>query len=892
MWFRNLLDSLLARPSRTPAQPRRRAPRVRQPLRSFRPHLEILEDRSLPSTFTVTNLLDTGPGSLREAVTAANANPGADVINFATTGTIALTSGELDITDSLSINGPGINSLTVSGNNSSRVFGLGGNPTVVIAGLTVANGLANGSPGGGIYDAGGTLTLDHVTLSGNEAYATDAAYQGVGGGLYVAGGVVYVNQSTLYGNAAVGGSSSYNSSGTPPSGGSAAGGGLYVAGGMVYVNQSTLSGNGAYGGTGNSANACSGISASDGGQAEGGGLYVSGGTVSIDNSTFSSNWASGGNGGSGDGCADAPSPMNSGVPGGNGGFAAGGAIRFVWGTVVVRHSTLSGNGVNGGAGGAGFIEFNAPPGGNGVGIGGGISGGLQMYDTILAGNTTSDVAPDLDGTLTSLGHNLIGNSAWGSGFAATDLLNVNPQLGALQNNGGPTQTMALLAGSPAINAGDNTGAPAFDQRGPGFARIVGGTIDIGAFEVQTAVAPQASSFAVSGFPASTTAGVAGSFTVTAKNLDGTTATGYTGTVHFSSSDGQAALPADYAFAATDGGMHTFNATLKTAGTQSLTATDPSGLTGSETGISVNPAAASKMAVSAPAGSTAGSPFSVTVTALDPYNNTATGYAGTVHFTSTDGVATLPGNYIFTAADAGMHVFTNGVILKTAGSQTVTATDTATAALTGRAAVTVSPAAASTLIVAGFPSPVTAGVASTFTVTAKDSYSNVATGYTGTIAFSSGDSRATLPGNYTFTVADAGVHTFSAMLKTAGTQSITAKDTVTGTITGTDAGITVNPAAASKFLISAPASVRSGVAFSLTITVKDAYGNVVTGYTGTIHFSSSDSRATLPANYTFTAADKGVHTFTGLVLRKKGNQKITLTDTLNSSLTGSVIENVV
>jgi hypothetical protein len=65
--------------------------------------------------------------------------------------------------------------------------------------------------------------------------------------------------------------------------------------------------------------------------------------------------------------------------------------------------------------------------------------------------------------------------------------------------------------------------------------------------------------------------------------------------------------------------------------------------------------------------------------------------------------------------------------------------------------------------------------------------------------------------------------------------------------------------------------RSGVAFSLTVTVQDAC-NVVTGYTGTIHFTSTDSRASLPANYTFRAADKGVHTFTGLVLRKRGRAK--------------------
>ncbi len=298
-------------------------------------------------------------------------------------------------------------------------------------------------------------------------------------------------------------------------------------------------------------------------------------------------------------------------------------------------------------------------------------------------------------------------------------------------------------------------------------------------------------FAVSGFPSSTTAGVAGSFTVTARNSDDSLNAAYTGTVHFSSSDGQAVLPPNYTFTAADGGMHTFNATLKTAGMQSITATDTTNgsLSGSEVGITVNAAAAS----------------SVTV--------------------------------------------------------------------------------------AGFPSPVTAGVAGNLIVTLKDAFGNVASAYTGTVHFTSSDAKAVLPANYTFTAADAGKHTFSATLKTAGTQSITATDTTRASLTGTEGGITVNPAAASKFLISAPSSVRSGVAFSFTITVQDAYGNVVTGYIGTIHFSSSDSSAKLPANYTFTATDKGVHTFTGLVLRKKGSQTITVTDTLNSSLTGSVIEKV-
>src|SRR5207248_3371088 len=93
--------------------------------------------------------------------------------------------------------------------------------------------------------------------------------------------------------------------------------------------------------------------------------------------------------------------------------------------------------------------------------------------------------------------------------------------------------------------------------------------------------------------------------------------------------------------------------------------------------------------------------------------------------------------------------------------------------------------------------------------------------------------------------------------------------------------TVNAGRASQFLIAAPPSVTVGVAFSLTVTVEDAYANVVTGYTGTIRFTSSDGQAKLPANYTFTAADKGVHTFTGLILQKTGKQIITITDALLS-----------
>jgi hypothetical protein len=204
---------------------------------------------------------------------------------------------------------------------------------------------------------------------------------------------------------------------------------------------------------------------------------------------------------------------------------------------------------------------------------------------------------------------------------------------------------------------------------------------------------------------------------------------------------------------------------------------------------------------------------------------------------------------------------------------------------GEGAILVKPLPATSFVVSGFPSPTTAGAAGSFTVTALDSSGNPAVGYAGTVHFSSTDGSAALPADYTFTPADGGVHTFSATLKAAGTQSLTATDVAAG-LTGTQAGIIVDPAAASQFSLAAPASVAAGAAFSVTVTALDPYGNVATGYAGTVHFTSSDRRATLPADYTFTAADAGAHTFTRLKLRKAGAQTITATDVLTASITGT------
>ncbi|HVC93504.1 MAG TPA: SBBP repeat-containing protein, partial [Pirellulales bacterium] len=291
-------------------------------------------------------------------------------------------------------------------------------------------------------------------------------------------------------------------------------------------------------------------------------------------------------------------------------------------------------------------------------------------------------------------------------------------------------------------------------------------------------------------------------------------------------------------------------------------------------------------LSAPASVTAGTSFSITVTATNPGGTVNTAYTGTVHFTtSSDGQAGLPANYTFVPGDAGIHTF--NVTFKTAGNQTVTATDTVTGSIAGTSGSVAVAAAAATNFTLSTPASATAGGSFNVTVAAKDAYGNTATGYAGTVYFTSGDGKAVLPANYSFTAGDAGSHTFSVTLKTAGSQSVTATDTVSGSIKGSSGTISVAAAAASKFVfISSPASVVHGTPFSLTIEVTDAYGNVVTNYTGTVKFTDSAGSATLPANYTFTAGDKGVHTFSGVVLNKKGSQTIKVSDTKHSSISGS------
>jgi hypothetical protein len=220
-----------------------------------------------------------------------------------------------------------------------------------------------------------------------------------------------------------------------------------------------------------------------------------------------------------------------------------------------------------------------------------------------------------------------------------------------------------------------------------------GTNDAGTTDTLLLTPVATPSFALSGFPTTTTAGEAHDLTVTVLNPDGSVATDYTGTVHFASSDPRAVLPADYTFTADDAGVHTFSVTLRSATgginynyTPTITVIDTAnpGISGGQVEDAVDPGAAIRFAVFG--GVQSGRKYSVVVQAYDSSGNVATGYTGTIHFTDSVDGQLLPADYTFTAADGGRHAFT---VTFTPGRHTVTATDTLDDTLFGSETLNVS-----------------------------------------------------------------------------------------------------------------------------------------------------------------------------------------------------------
>ena len=411
----------------------------------------------------VTNTNDSGAGSLRQAIIDADASNTDDTIEFASdvTGTITLTSGVLEIDHSLSITGPGASSLAISGGGNSAVFSIFGGK-VSISGLTVEAGNAGGDSGGGIANDG-ALTLTNCAVFDNFA-------GGDGGGIENIAVLTLIN-STVSLNAAF-----------------QSGAGILNGGnGTLTLTNSTVSDNTAFqsgGGISNEAtlmltgSTVSGNTAVNGG---GGTFNQNGATMTLSNSTVSGNTAMDG-----------------------GGILNGGVLHDA--VLTVTNSTLSGNtGTHSGGGidneGA-LTMTNSTFADNSAGTGGGIigeGGSVTLKNTIVAsspsgGNCVSSA------TFTSNGHNLSDDTTCSSFLNGVGDLNDTPaglDPDGLKDNGGPTETIALLAASNSVDAvplnptdyctaNDGTTPVATDQRG--VPRSQGSACDIGAFELVSSVA--------------------------------------------------------------------------------------------------------------------------------------------------------------------------------------------------------------------------------------------------------------------------------------------------------------------------------------------------------------------------------------------------------------------
>ncbi len=414
-----------------------------------------------------------------------------------------------------------------------------------------------------------------------------------------------------------------------------------------------------------------------------------------------------------------------------------------------------------------------------------------------------------------------------SGLGSISVLVRDAYLNPVQNiaiawssaNGGSFASATTLTGSNGIATNTYT-LPTLAGNLTLYGTFYGSTPLMDSFSV-LAKGGAATSFEVSGHASPSAAGLQRSVTVTAKDSYGNLASNYTGTVALTSGDAQFVPPANAGLTSSTGN---FNVTLKSSGTQSITATDtvsPS-ITGSQTGISVAPLAASLFVVSgfpSPVNSYTGG--TVTVRAVDTYNNTATAYAGSVNFTSSDVEAVLPAN---AGLSSGVGVFS--VTFKNPGTQSITATDTVSPSVTGsQSGITVRPGPAVSFSVTGFSATPTAGVDGSVTVTARDLYGKVATGYTGTVHLSSTDGDADLAADPTLTD---GVGTFAVTLKTAGSQSITATDTLSGSITGSQSGIVVSASTLHRaaFTTLPRATASSAQPLNPVIQAQDSFGNPI------------------------------------------------------------------
>jgi len=428
------------------------------------------------NAFVVNTTVDSdNPGqglvSLREAITAANANPGADTITFDPTvfgrpQTITLGGTALPgVSDALTITGPA-GGLTIDGNHHSGILNIDSGVTASLSGLTLTNASVNLS-GGGIFTRG-TLTLTDCTLSDSSAHS--------GAGIYNTGSLTLTG-CTLSGNSANGGS----------------GAGIFNSGGTVALTDCTFSDNFA--------------------TFNGGGILHSGGTLTLMDCTLSGNTGRSGGGIQNDGSLTLTDSTLS----GNSASASGGGIASQ-DPLTLTNCTLAGNSAQNGGGianGSTLTAVNSTIVLNQAPTGGGIANFFStttLNNTIVAGNTTNGTTPsDINNTsstvsgsnnligdpnsaggLTATNHNILGDGTGGVELIGSIIVGTTPA-----NNGGPTPTFALATSSPALDHGsnglavdpsNNNATLTTDQRGFPFVRVfptTNGTVDIGAYEAQT-----------------------------------------------------------------------------------------------------------------------------------------------------------------------------------------------------------------------------------------------------------------------------------------------------------------------------------------------------------------------------------------------------------------------
>jgi TIR domain/AAA ATPase domain/Right handed beta helix region len=454
----------------------------------------------LSAPASVTNLNDHGPGSLRDAINKAKEG---SVITFARniTGTISLTSGEITISRSLTISGPGASILSISGGFTDRVFAVSSEATVTIYNLTIEHGYPLMSHisdafsvggGGGIFNSG-SLALVNSIISDNKTDSDGGGIATLGSGiLTLTNTIVSGNKSVWYGGGISNQGTSIPSSNNNTSSkviisnsiisgntSSVSGGGVYSGSGTFTLTNTTISGNKSEGSGGGIAidnsmlnlsnNTISGNTASAYG---GGGIYMAGSTLNLSNSTISGNTASTYKGGGIYIVGSTLNLNNSTISGNTASTYKGGGIYVASSTLDLSNSTISGNTAALDGGGISIdqtsqttvvsstISNNAAT----SGYGGGIAalGNLTLSASIVASNN-AERGPDIYGIVSLDSPSLIqifsdvkivfSSNYKGAGFTRNDsIFGESPNLGPLQNNGGFTQTQALLLGSPAIDA--------------------------------------------------------------------------------------------------------------------------------------------------------------------------------------------------------------------------------------------------------------------------------------------------------------------------------------------------------------------------------------------------------------------------------------------------------